>query len=187
MKIGVLALQGAFIEHIKILNKLGVETVEIRQRNDLLECLSGIIIPGGESTVMSKLLDDLDIRNQLLRLAHDGVPFFGTCAGLILMSCDSGDERCKPLNLIDCKVKRNAFGRQLGSFSTFAEFKGIGEIPVTFIRGPYVEKCGKTCASMCEVDGNIVAVSQGKHLACAFHPELTDNYSVHEYFLNSCV
>lgn len=186
MKIGVLALQGAFIEHIKILNKLGVETAEIRQRNDLLERLSGIIIPGGESTVMSKLLDDLGIRDQLLRLAHDGVPFFGTCAGLILMSSDSGDERCNPLNLIDCKVKRNAYGRQLGSFTSRAHFDGIGEIPVTFIRGPIVEDTLEPCKVLCELENNIVAVRQGNHLACAFHPELTNDTSVHEYFLNLC-
>lgn len=186
MRIGVLALQGAFIEHINILNSLGVDAIEIRKLSDLDDKFSGIVIPGGESSVMSKLLDDLNLRDCLLDMANSGVSFFGTCAGLILMSSDSGDNRCKPLGLIDCKVKRNAYGRQLGSFSDVADFKGIGEIPVTFIRGPIVEKCNKPCEILCRVNDKIVAVKQGNHFACSFHPELTNNKLVHRYFLDLC-
>lgn len=186
MKIGVLALQGAFIEHVKILNSLGVDAPEIRQVSDLQDDISGIIIPGGESTVMSKLLDDLNLRSCLLEMANSGVSFFGTCAGLILMSSDTSDARCNPLGLLNCSVKRNAYGRQLGSFTSRAHFEGIGEIPVTFIRGPIVEDTLEPCKVLCELDNNIVAVRQGNHLACAFHPELTNDTSVHEYFLNLC-
>ena len=113
MKIGVLALQGAFEEHIKKLNELSVDAFEIRQPKDLDEMPDGLIIPGGESTVMSKLLDDLDIRHKILEYAASGMPVFGTCAGLILMSKQTGDARCDGLGLIDCTAKRNAYGRQL--------------------------------------------------------------------------
>ena len=123
MKIGVLALQGAFEEHIKKLNELSVDAFEIRQPKDLDEMPDGLIIPGGESTVMSKLLDDLDIRHKILEYAASGMPVFGTCAGLILMSKQTGDARCDGLGLIDCTAKCNAYGRQLGSFDTTEDFK----------------------------------------------------------------
>lgn len=118
MRIGVLALQGAFEEHIKMLNALGVETFEIRQLKDLSEIPDGLIIPGGESTVMSKLLDELNIREKILDYADKGMAVFGTCAGLILLCKNTGDPRCKGLGLLDCTAKRNAYGRQLGSFET---------------------------------------------------------------------
>ena len=184
MKIGVLALQGAFEEHIKILHELGIEAFEIRQLRDLDEKPDGLIIPGGESTVMSKLLDDLGMRNKVLEYAHSGVPVFGTCAGLILMSKETGDPRCTGLGLIDCTAKRNAYGRQLGSFDTVDEFGNFGKIPMVFIRAPYISRVGDGVDVLATVNEKIVAVRQGNFLVTAFHPELTDNLSVHRYFID---
>ena len=183
MKIGVLALQGAFEEHIKKLNELSVDAFEIRQPKDLDEMPDGLIIPGGESTVMSKLLDDLDIRHKILEYAASGMPVFGTCAGLILMSKQTGDARCDGLGLIDCTAKRNAYGRQLGSFSHIGDFKGIGKIPMTFIRAPYISR-SDGAEILAEVNGKAVAARQDNMLATAFHPELTSDTSVHSYFLD---
>lgn len=184
MKIGVLALQGAFEEHIKKLNELSVDAFEIRQPKDLDEMPDGLIIPGGESTVMSKLLDDLDIRHKILEYAASGMPVFGTCAGLILMSKQTGDARCDGLGLIDCTAKRNAYGRQLGSFDTTEDFKGLGKIPMVFIRAPYIAAVNDGVDVLARVDSKIVAARQGKFLATAFHPELTDDLSVHKYFID---
>lgn len=184
MKIGVLALQGAFEEHIKKLSELSVDAYEIRQAKDLDEKPGGLIIPGGESTVMSKLLDDLGMRDKIIEYANGGMPVFGTCAGLILMSKETGDKRCKSLDLIDCTAKRNAYGRQLGSFDTTEEFKGLGKIPMVFIRAPYIDKTGDGVEILATVDGKIVAARQGNCLATAFHPELTNDLSVHKYFID---
>lgn len=184
MKIGVLALQGAFEEHIKKINALGAEAFEIRQPRDLDEKPEGLIIPGGESTVMSKLLDELKLRGKLLEYANSGMPVFGTCAGLILLCDKTGDDRCKGLSLLNCTAKRNAYGRQLGSFKTVDNFKGIGEIPMVFIRAPYIAQAGNDVEILAEVDGKIVAARQNNILATAFHPELTDDMSVHKYFID---
>ncbi len=187
LKIGVLALQGAFEEHIKMLGTLSADGIEIRSKNDLNRSFDGIIIPGGESTVISKLLNELNMRDTLLSVIKQGLPVFGTCAGMILMSSkvlpDGDDKDISPLNLINCTAQRNAYGRQLGSFSTTAEFKGIGEIPMVFIRAPYISNVSDSVEVLSEVNGKIVAVRQGKCLATAFHPELTDDLRVHEYFL----
>ena len=184
MKIGVLALQGAFEEHIKKLEELGVEAYEIRQLRDLDEKPDGLIIPGGESTVMSKLLDDLGMREKILDYAKGGMPVFGTCAGLILMSKETGDPHCNGLKLVDCTAKRNAYGRQLGSFDTVGEFKGLGKIPMVFIRAPYISSADDGVDILAEVDGKAVAARQGNFLVTAFHPELTDDLSVHRYFVD---
>lgn len=184
MNIGVLALQGAFEEHIKKLNELGVNAYEIRQKKDLDTIPDGLIIPGGESTVMSKLLTELDIRNKILEYAKQEIPIFGTCAGMILLCKETGDKRCNGLSLLDCTAKRNAYGRQLGSFSTIDEFKGIGKIPMVFIRAPYISNCKNTVEILSKVNEKIVAVRQNNILATAFHPELTDDLSVHKYFIN---
>lgn len=184
MKIGVLALQGAFEEHIKMLNRLNVQGVEIRQLKDLNQNFDGIIIPGGESTVISKLLNDLNMRDKLLEVANGGVPVFGTCAGLILMSSDTGDSRAEPLCLVDCKARRNAYGRQLGSFSTTDHFEGIGEIPMVFIRAPYITDTAPSVKVLATVNGRIVAAREGRFLVTAFHPELTEDLSVHKYFID---
>lgn len=184
MKIGVLALQGAFEEHIKMLRMLDVQGFEIRHSKDLEQKFDGIIIPGGESTVISKLLNELNMRDRLLKIINDGLPVFGTCAGLIMMSSDSGDPKVVPLGLMDYTAKRNAYGRQLGSFSTKAHFDGIGQIPMVFIRAPYIIEGSNDVQVLATVNGKIVAARQGRFLATAFHPELTDDLSVHKYFIS---
>lgn len=184
MKIGVLALQGAFEEHIKMLKSLNAEAVEIRQRPDLEQDFDGFIIPGGESTVISKLLNELNMREPLLQKINSGAAVFGTCAGLIMMAENTGDPKAQPLKLMNYTAKRNAYGRQLGSFSTVGNFEGIGKIPMVFIRAPYISETCDNVKILATVDGKIVAARQGKFLATAFHPELTDDLSVHKYFLN---
>lgn len=184
MKIGVLALQGAFEEHIKMLNALGVEAFEIRQLKDLDEMPDGLIIPGGESTVMSKLLDELNIREKILEYASKGMAVFGTCAGLILLCKNTGDHRCKGLGLLDCTAKRNAYGRQLGSFATNGKFGEIDEVPMVFIRAPYISETAQNVKVLSKVDGKTVAVRQNNILTTAFHPELTDDLTVHKYFID---
>lgn len=185
MKIGVLALQGAFEEHIKMLSQLNAESIELRQLKDLQQDLDGIIIPGGESTVISKLLDDLNMREALLnKINNEKLPVFGTCAGLIMMSQNTGDPKAVPLGLMECTAKRNAYGRQLGSFSTTSEFDGVGSIPMVFIRAPYIKEASENVDILSTVDGKIAAARQGRFLATAFHPELTENTCVHRYFLD---
>lgn len=185
MKIGVLALQGAFEEHIKMLAELGVEGIEIRQKSDLEQEYNGIIIPGGESTVISKLLRELDMRDRLSEIIKNkNLPVFGTCAGLILMSEKTGDPKAVPLKLMNITAKRNAYGRQLGSFSTVSDFKGIGQIPMVFIRAPYISEAAENVTVLSEVNGKIVAARQGRFLVTAFHPELTQDLSVHKYFID---
>ena len=183
MKIGVLCLQGAFIEHINILNKLGIETFEIRQKKDVEQNFDGIILPGGESTTMGKLLRDLDIFDLLIEKINNDMPVFGTCAGLLLLSKEIANDHRKHLATLNVVAKRNAYGRQLGSFNTVEKFNGK-DIPMTFIRAPYIDKVGENAEILSIVDDKIVAVRQKNQLATAFHPELTDCYDVHKYFIN---
>ncbi|MBH1941782.1 pyridoxal 5'-phosphate synthase glutaminase subunit PdxT [Mobilitalea sibirica] len=185
-RIGVLAVQGAFAEHINILNKLGVEAFEIRQKSDLYHgTMEGIILPGGESTVMGKLLRELEMFEDLKTAIEDGLPVLGTCAGLILLAKSISNDKSRYFGTMDIKVKRNAYGRQLGSFHTISEFKGIGDIPMTFIRAPYIEEVAKDqdVKILAEIDGHIVAARQRNMLVTSFHPELTSDYRVHQYFL----
>lgn len=182
MKIAVLALQGAFAEHEKMLARLGAEVFEIRQKSDWTGDFDGLIIPGGESTVMTKLLKELDLFDVIHSAITDGLPTFGTCAGLILLA-EKVDGGRKGLGVMDITAKRNAYGRQLGSFKTFEEFKGIGKIEMTFIRAPYIENVGDGTEILAEVNGNIVAAREKNMLVTAFHPELNDSAAVHEYFL----
>lgn len=182
MRVGILALQGAFAEHAAVLEKLGAEHFEIRQRKDLETPFDGLILPGGESTVMKKLLHDLGLFEPLAEKIQKGLPVFGTCAGLILLAKDvDGGSPC--FAAMDIAVKRNAYGRQLGSFYVQEQFRGIGTVPMTFIRGPYIESAGKGVEILAEVDGNIVAARQNNLLVTAFHPELSDDLSIHRYFL----
>ena len=178
MKIAVLALQGAFAEHEQMLHRLGVETFEVRQLADWNQPKDGLIIPGGESTTQGKLLRDLGLFEPIRQAIIDGLPVFGTCAGLILLS---------PLHLgtMDIDVQRNAYGRQLGSFHTEAQVKDIGEdIPMTFIRAPYINQVlAPDVKILAEVDGHIVAARQGNQLVTAFHPELDADTRIHEYFI----
>lgn len=183
MKIAVLALQGAFAEHISTLENLGVETVEIRKKSDFNKNIDGLILPGGESTVIGKLLHDLDLFDDLKNAIENGLPVFGTCAGLILLAKDIENQDGKHFGTLDVTVKRNAFGRQCGSFCVDEAFNDkIVEMP--FIRAPHVSKAniGVQVLSICR--DKIVAVRQGNQLGIAFHPELTTNNTVHKYFLN---
>jgi len=184
MRIGVLALQGAFIEHIRMLEKLHVEGFEIRQKKDLQAAFNGIIIPGGESTVIGKLLCELDMFDVLKEEIESGLPVFGTCAGLILLAVPQPDNNGRYFGTMDIIARRNAYGRQLGSFRTVSDFKGIGNIPMTFIRAPYIEQVGKNVQVLAEVDGRIVAARQENQLVTAFHPELDEDLSVHKLFLS---
>ena len=183
MRIAVLCLQGAFIEHINILKKLGIETLEIRQKKDIEQSFDGIILPGGESTTMGKLLKELDIFNPLLEKIKNNMPVFGTCAGLLLLAKEIDNDHRKHLATLNIVAKRNAYGRQLGSFNTVSKFNNK-EIPMTFIRAPYVEKANNDVEILSIIDNKIVAVRQNNQLATAFHPELTDCYDVHKYFIN---
>ena len=191
MKIGVLALQGAFAEHIKMLEKLGIESFEIRKKSDLSNAVNnndvdGLIIPGGESTVIGKLLYDLDLFDNIKKLILKGLPVFGTCAGLILLAKEIENDNRTYLGAMDIKVRRNAYGRQLGSFFTESEFKGLGVIPMTFIRAPYISSVGKKVEILSEVDGNVVAAKENNILVTSYHPELNDNLKVHEFFIEMC-
>jgi 5'-phosphate synthase pdxT subunit len=183
MRIGVLALQGAFAEHIHMLEKCGADAFEIRQKKDLNRSFDGLIIPGGESTVIGKLMRELDIMDDVRKLISDGMPVFGTCAGLIVLAENIAGGEAPHAATMNITAKRNAYGRQLGSFNTVADFKGIGKIPMTFIRAPYIEKAGENVDILSVVEGKIVAARQNNQLVTAFHPELTYDTGVHEYFL----
>lgn len=184
--LGVLALQGAFAEHEAMFGKLGAATVEIRQSRDLDQQLDAIVLPGGESTVQGKLLRDLGMFDRLRELIANGLPVFGTCAGLLLLAkhVEDGDTH---LAVMDMTVKRNAYGRQLGSFFTRAGVKGVGDVPMTFIRAPYIESVGEDAEVLARVDGHIVAAQQNAMLVTSFHPELNDDLSMHRYFLDTMV
>lgn len=183
MRIGILALQGAFLEHKNILDTLGVENIYVKTKQDL-ENIDGIILPGGESTAMGKLLRDFDILNILKEKVERGFPVFGTCSGMILLAKELVNDKTKHLSTMNISVKRNAYGRQLGSFKTHENFKGIDEkVEMTFIRAPYVEKVGEGVEILAKVDDKIVAVKEKNMLAISFHPELTKDLSVHKYFL----
>lgn len=183
MRIGVLALQGAFIEHEKMLSQLGAESFEIRQLKDLSQPMDGLVIPGGESTVQGKLLRELGMIEPLRDMINSGLPVFGTCAGLILLAKDIEGGETPHFAVMDITAKRNAYGRQLGSFSFNGEFKGLGNIPMTFIRAPYISR-SDGAEILAEVNGKAVAARQQNMLVTAFHPELTANTAVHGYFLD---
>lgn len=182
MVVAILALQGAFVEHGYILDKLGTEHFEIRQKRDLERHFDALILPGGESTVMGKLLHELGMMEYIRERIRAGLPVFGTCAGLILLAKEV-EEDCSYLGTMDIRVKRNAYGRQLGSFYTEENFHGLGEIPMTFIRAPYIAENYEGVKVLATVEGKIVAARQGNQLVTAFHPELNEDLRVHQYFL----
>ena len=184
MRIGVLALQGAFIEHEQMLSRLGVEAIELRQKSDFDRGFDALIIPGGESTVQGKLLRELDMFEPLKQRIESGMPVYGTCAGLILLAKRIKNDERTHLATMDITAVRNAYGRQLGSFHTEAEFEGIGKIPMTFIRAPFIESVSGSARILAVVDGKIVAAREGNQLVTAFHPELDGDLSVHRYFLD---
>ncbi len=183
MNIGILALQGAFKEHKNILDTLQVDSYEIRKKADLKKRPDGLIIPGGESTVIGKLLNDLGMMTELKDMIENGVPVFGTCAGLILLAKKIENDKRVHLGCMDIDVQRNAYGRQLGSFVTEEEFEGIGKIPMVFIRAPYIKSIGNNVKILSEVMGKIIAAKEKNILVTAFHPELTKDTRVHKYFI----
>ena len=185
MKIGILALQGAFIEHKHALDRLGIESFEIRQRRDIAKPFDGLIIPGGESTVIGRLLRKLDLFEPLKAKIESGMPVFGTCAGLILLAKNIEGEAAH-LGVMDITVRRNAYGRQYDSFSISADVAKVSEkpVPLVFIRAPWIESVGKDVDVLLELDGHIVAARQNNMLVTAFHPELTDNTAFLEYVIN---
>tara|TARA_B100002003_G_C14029993_1_gene496545 strand:+ start:311 stop:889 length:579 start_codon:yes stop_codon:yes gene_type:complete len=186
MKIGVLASQGAFAEHIAMLHQLGVDAVPVRLPQEL-DGLDGLIIPGGESTSISKLMLDYNLVNEIKNLAENGLPIFGTCAGMIMLANKVPDSRVEPLELMKIGVRRNAFGRQKESFETDINIPVLGEkpFPAVFIRAPAIEQSNSDVEILAKLhDGTIVAARQGKLLASAFHPELTDDLRFHQYFLD---
>ncbi|AEV30846.1 pyridoxal 5'-phosphate synthase, glutaminase subunit Pdx2 [Sphaerochaeta pleomorpha str. Grapes] len=183
MKIGVLALQGGFAEHVAALGKLGVENFLIRKMSDLDNGIDALILPGGESTVIGKLLHETGLFYPIKHLIDSGLPVFGTCAGMILLSGGIENEDEVYFGSIPIRVKRNAFGRQLGSFQTIGFFADIGEIPMTFIRAPVISKTSEGVIVLATVKGQAVAAEWKNILVTAFHPELTADCRFLSYFL----
>ena len=185
MRIAVLALQGAFLEHRQMLAKLGIESFEVRQQKDWLQHKDGLIIPGGESTTQSKLLKDLGLLDLVRSDIEAGLPVYGTCAGLILLAKQVEGQQRSGLSTMDISVCRNAYGRQLGSFFTEAKVECVGDdVPMTFIRAPYIKEVYGNTRILTEVGGHIVAAQEGNQLVTSFHPELDSDTRIHEYFLN---
>jgi len=184
-RIGVLALQGDFAEHVSVLRRLGSEAQEVRRPEELTG-LDGLIIPGGESTTISRLMAEYDLAEPVRRLAQDSFPVWGTCAGMIILARRTSDLEWPTLAALDIAVRRNAFGRQVDSFETDLPVPSLGDapFPAVFIRAPTVEEVGDGVEVLAALeDGRVVAVRQGNALATAFHPELTDDDRFHRYFL----
>lgn len=184
MRVGVLALQGAFIEHESRIAELRATPFEIRTRTDVESPFDGLILPGGESTVQGKLLHELELFDPLRRMIGAGLPVFGTCAGLILLARRIQDDPLVHFGSLDVVVERNAYGRQLGSFQAEGPFAGGASIPMSFIRAPAIREVGSGVDVLASENGIPVAVRQGNILATAFHPELDPDTTIHSYFLS---
>jgi len=184
MGVGVLALQGAFAEHEAVLDRLGAEWFEIRSSKDLKKDMDGIILPGGESTVQGKLLRDFGMLDELKAKINGGLPVLATCAGMILLAERIEDDDTVHLGTMPVTVKRNAYGRQLGSFNARGTFGDLEDVEMEFIRAPYFTNIGDDVQVLSIIDGNIVAARYGNQVATAFHPELTADTRVHQYFLD---
>jgi 5'-phosphate synthase pdxT subunit len=184
-RLGVLALQGDFAEHLKTLERLGVDAFEVRSQSDL-EDADALIIPGGESTAIIKLIDRFDIRDALTKRLNDGMPVFGTCAGAIVLANDVSDGE-RPLGVIDLSVRRNAYGRQNESFEADIDLEGIegGRFHAVFIRAPVFEGAGEGSQVLARWADQPVLIRSGRVLVSSFHPELTDDTRIHDYFLKS--
>ncbi len=185
MKIGVLALQGAVTEHMNMLSRLGVDPVAIKHPNHFNN-ISGLIIPGGESTTINKLIRNLNLYEHIWIMSQSNLPIMGTCAGLITLASEVEEGYPEPLNILDIKVKRNASGRQVDSFETELKIPEIGTDPfkAVFIRAPYIVNVGKNVTGLAYFQDKVTAVKESNVLACSFHPELTDDTRIHEYFLS---
>ena len=182
-RIGVLGLQGAYAKHLAILQQLHLKAVDVRKPNDLEEC-HGLIIPGGESTTMTKLINEIEMHGALLKFSVDR-PVFGTCAGMILMATKVDDDRVKTLNLMNIEVERNAYGRQIDSFIDELDVTTNGQafsMRGVFIRAPRIKNMGEGVEVLASVNGEPVLVQEGHHMAAAFHPELTGETRIHNYF-----
>lgn len=188
MIIGVLAIQGAFMEHMEVLKRLDVQGKLIKKISDL-ENIEGLILPGGESTAMAKQMKENGLFEAITQKIIEGCPVMGTCAGLILMSKEVSNQPVQTLGVMDIRVKRNAYGRQLDSFSTMASIKKISETPLelVFIRAPYIEEVGEGVEVLCVVDKHIVVAQQNNCLALAFHPELIGIDVFHQYFIETMI
>jgi 5'-phosphate synthase pdxT subunit len=187
MQIGVLALQGAFIEHRRMLDKLHVDSFEIRKLTDLKQPMDGLIIPGGESTTMFKLLNDLNMTQEIVGLIHNGLPVMGTCAGLILLAREVNNYKHAFLKTMDVVAVKNAYGRQLGSFRAVGQFANKQNVPFVFIRAPYIESVSKNVEVLSRLDGHVIAARQANQLVTAFHPELTNDTTIHTYFIDNLI
>ncbi len=187
MKIGVLGFQGAIVEHCQHIEKVGHEAVVVRYPQQLDE-LAGIILPGGESTTMGKLLNRTGMMEPLRKKLITGLPVWGTCAGMILLAKELEQDSTVHLGVMDIAVKRNAYGTQIDSFDTQVRIPEVAEeeIPLVFIRAPYITRIGSGVKVLCEVAGNIVAAQANTMLVTSFHPELTDNSAFHRYFIGMC-
>ncbi|WP_418863840.1 pyridoxal 5'-phosphate synthase glutaminase subunit PdxT [Slackia exigua] len=194
-RVGILAVQGAFAEHERMLSELGVECIELRQASDLHKGFDRLVLPGGESTAQGRMLRELGMLEPLRDMIEAGMPTFGTCAGLILMaeridgingdgSAVDSQHNAAWLGTLPVTVRRNAYGRQLGSFRTRADFDDAGAIPMTFIRAPFVVETRDGCDVLARVDGNIVGVRWRNQIGTSFHPELDEDARVHRMFLS---
>lgn len=194
-RVGILAVQGAFTEHERMLSELGVECIELRQASDLHKGFDRLVLPGGESTAQGRMLRELGMLEPLRDMIEAGMPTLGTCAGLILMaeridgingdgSAVDSQHNTAWLGTLPVTVRRNAYGRQLGSFRTRADFDDAGAIPMTFIRAPFVVETRDGCDVLARVDGNIVGVRWRNQIGTSFHPELDEDARVHRMFLS---
>lgn len=183
MTIAVVAVQGAFIEQEQRLQELGVDCIELRKKEDLEQPYDGIVLPGGESTVQGKLLRELGMFDTIHKQIQEGMPVFATCAGLILLAGELENDTRSYFKTLPVTVRRNAYGRQLGSFYTEQEVKGIGVVPMTFIRAPYISKVDGKVEVLATVEEHIVAVKYKNQLAMSFHPELDEDVRIHQKFV----
>jgi len=183
IKIGVLALQGAVREHIKSIEACGVEAVAVKHKEEL-EDLDGLILPGGESTAMRRLIDKYDFMDALKEFARAGKPMFGTCAGLILLAKELVGYDESHIGVMDIKVERNSFGRQVDSFEADLTIKDVADsFPAVFIRAPHIVEAGENVEILSKHNDRIVAAREGQFLGCSFHPELTENHAITAYFV----
>lgn len=185
--IGVLAMQGAVKEHLEVLSRLpNAKGLAIKSAEQLNE-IDGLILPGGESTTIGKLLNEFDMMVPLRKKIQQGLPVWGTCAGMILLAKKIVDENIVHLGVMDIEVRRNAYGTQLDSFVSNQSILEISDepLPLVFIRAPWIEKVGQDVQALCTIDHQIVAAKQNRLMVTSFHPELTENYKVHEYFVNT--
>ena len=183
MKIGVFALQGAFIEHINALKRLGADCVEIRNSDDIIG-VDRLVLPGGESTVQGKLLHKTGLFEKAKDLIDQGMPTLATCAGLILLASSLSNDENTYLSTLPITVKRNAFGRQLGSYEERGKVLGFEDFPMVFIRAPYIESTDKAVDTIAISKDHIVGVKYKSQIALSFHPELTNDLRLHKYFLS---